>query len=135
MPAQAALPSLFTLDGSGTGQGAILNGNGSLNLHTNPARRGTIVTLFGTGGGLTITPPVDGSVVSGNGLALAENVTVEIGGVPADILWAGNPPGVVYGVLQINLRLPFGGLQPGPASVVISVGDSKSADAATVASQ
>ena len=135
VPAQAALPSLFTLDGSGKGQGAILNGNGTLNLHTNPARRGTIVTLFGTGGGLTITPPADGSVVSGNGLALAENVTVEIGGVPADILWAGNPPGVVYGVLQINLRLPFGGLQPGPASVVISVGDSKSADAATVAIQ
>ncbi len=135
VPAQAALPSLFTLDSSGKGQGAILNGNGTLNSQTNPARRGTIVTLFGTGGGLTITPPVDGSVVAGKGLALAGDVAVEIGGVPADILWAGSPPGVVYGVLQINLRLPFGGLQPGPASVVISVGESKSGDAATVAIQ
>ncbi len=105
VPAQAALPSLFTLDSSGKGQGAILNGNGTLNSQTNPARRGTIVTLFGTGGGLTITPPVDGSVVAGKGLALAGDVAVEIGGVPADILWAGSPPGVVYGVLQIQSTL------------------------------
>ncbi len=135
IPVQAAAPSLFTLDGSGRGQGAFLNGNGTLNSHTNPARRGTIVTLFGTGGGLTITPPVDGKVVAGNGLALAGDVSVEIGGVPAEILWAGSPPGVVYGVLQINLRLPFGGLQPGPASVVVSVGDIESGDAVTVALQ
>ncbi len=44
VPVQSATPAVFALDGSGGGQGAILNQDGSVNTRTNPA-----VARFGSG--------------------------------------------------------------------------------------
>ena len=44
-------PALFTLVGSGAGPAAALNQDNSLNSAANPAKRGDVIILFGTGGG------------------------------------------------------------------------------------
>ena len=61
----AAAPALFTTDSSGKGQGAILNQDGSANGPTNPAAKGSIVVLFGTGEGL-ITHTFDSAAPNQN---------------------------------------------------------------------
>ena len=49
-----ASPGLFSVDGSGLGQGYIQNADGSLNTPTNPATPGDRITIFATGvGGVT----------------------------------------------------------------------------------
>ena len=57
VPAQLGL---FSANSQGSGQGAVLNQNNSLNSSTNPARRGEIVVLYGTGEGQTAPPGIDG---------------------------------------------------------------------------
>lgn len=49
VPVTDLAPALFTLDGSGSGGAAAINQNGTVNTKTNPAHRGDIITLFGTG--------------------------------------------------------------------------------------
>ncbi len=49
-PVLTSRPGVFSVDGSGQGQGTILNENGSPNSPTNPAARGSIITLYATGG-------------------------------------------------------------------------------------
>ena len=46
-----ARPALFTADSSGSGFAAALNQDGSVNSPANPARKGAVMVLFGTGGG------------------------------------------------------------------------------------
>jgi hypothetical protein len=43
---ESVRPQIFTLDGSGSGQAAILNQDGTVNGPQNPARTGSIVSLF-----------------------------------------------------------------------------------------
>ncbi len=50
-PAVAAAPAIYSVDGSGTGQGYILNSDGSLNSPTNPAAAGSKITIFAAGQG------------------------------------------------------------------------------------
>jgi uncharacterized protein (TIGR03437 family) len=106
--AQAA-PGLATSDASGFGPGAILNQDGSVNSQANPARAGSIVSLFGTGMGLT-TPdiPSGNLTLSTPYPALQSPVTVAIGGQPAEVLYAGSAPTLPSGVIQINARIPNG---------------------------
>ena len=91
---------------SGGGQGAILNEDGTINSSLNPAAAGSIVVLYATGLGQTDPPGVDGSVYASALPLLRSPVTVEAGGVAGDILYAGPAPGMVAGVMQINVRLP-----------------------------
>jgi uncharacterized protein (TIGR03437 family) len=48
-------------------------------------------------------------------------VTVQIGGQPATVLYAGAAPDLVAGVFQINVQVPTG-LQAGNQPVVVTVG-------------
>jgi uncharacterized protein (TIGR03437 family) len=51
-------------------------------------------------------------------------VTVTMGGIPvppADITFAGEAPGAIAGLLQVNARIPAT-LGSGPQSIVVSVG-------------
>jgi uncharacterized protein (TIGR03437 family) len=60
-----AVPGLFTLDLSGTGQGLILNADNSMNSDSHRAPRGSAVTALATGGGLTSPLSQDG-VITGS---------------------------------------------------------------------
>ncbi len=132
LPVLAAKPGLFSANASGSGPGAILNENGTLNTASNPAAKGSIVVLYATGGGLMNPPGVDGRPAPGASSLLLPT-TVTVGGLPAEVQYSGNAPGLVEGVIQVNIRLspntPSGsqpvvltiGGQSSPATVSLSV--------------
>ncbi len=65
-PFSSAAPGIFSIDGSGLGQGYVLNADGTLNSPANPALEGSKITVFATGvGPMTFTGPyaVTGSPV------------------------------------------------------------------------
>lgn len=129
----SAVPAIFTLDASGTGPGAILNQDTTVNSASNPASRGSVVVLFATGAGQTDPPGEDGQTASEILAYSALPVLVQIGGMQAEVLYAGGAPGLIAGVLQINCRVPEG-VTPGmSAPVVITVGGIDSPAGVTVA--
>ena len=132
VPVAPASPAIFSADSSGRGQGAILNQDGSPNSAANPADRSSIVVLFCTGEGQTDPPGVDGRLANGVYPKPKLPVTATIGGVPAEILYAGAAPTLVAGVLQINVRVP-GGIPPGPAPVNVTIGNLGTPSGVTVA--
>jgi uncharacterized protein (TIGR03437 family) len=121
-----AAPAVFASDGTGGGQGAILNEDSSPNSWDDPADPGSIVVLYATGAGQTDPPGEDGKITSD--LPYPKPllpVRVFIDNQPAEVLYAGAAPGLVQGVLQINARLPAG-VAEGGVTVTIQVGDALS---------
>lgn len=51
VPAAAASPGIYSVDGSGVGQGYILNADGTRNSQSNPAAPGSAITILATGVG------------------------------------------------------------------------------------
>ena len=116
LPSQvvSAAPGIFTT-GNGTGQAAAVNQDGTLNSASNPAARGSIVSLYATGQGQA-----------------AGAVSLKIGLYPAQLLYAGPAPGFP-GLMQINAQVPAGFLPPGIQPVVLSVGSATSQAGVTIA--
>ena len=124
VPVLPSRPGIFSLDGSGQGQGAILNEDGSLNSPSNPAQRGSVVTLYATGGGEAAPGVADGQILS-NVLprtSLPVSVFFDLGNnerqVQAkrgEVLYAGGVPGSVTGFLQISVRVPSNAVTTGTA--------------------
>jgi uncharacterized protein (TIGR03437 family) len=122
IPVADSVPAFFTADGSGNGPGAILNEDRSLNSASNPAARGSVVALYGTGAGQTDPAGVDGLLaVEALPLTLL-HVSVTIDGKAAQVLYAGAAPGLVAGIVQVNIRVPDG-IRSGAVPVVLHVGD------------
>ena len=105
------------MDGSGTGQAAAINQDGSLNSESNPAPRGSIVSIYATGQGF------------GTGA-----ITFTVGGYQAPLPYAGPAPGFA-GLMQINAQIPGGFLAPGIQPVLLSIGGAKSRVGVTIAIQ
>jgi uncharacterized protein (TIGR03437 family) len=97
---QPASPALFTGNGQGIGQAAILNQDYSFNGPSNPARPGSFVMVYGTGFGKVLPPGADGLSL------LASGVSASVGGVPVEVTYAGLAAGATPGLQQINLHLP-----------------------------
>ena len=120
-----AVPAIFTADASGKGQAAALNQDNTVNGVSNPAAVGSVVAMYGTGGGMLTTDALP---------RLTLPVTATVGGVPAIVYYAGVAPGLVEGAMQINVLIPVGA-SAGPAvPVVVIVGD-KSSVPVTIAVQ
>jgi len=103
----AATPGIFSADGSGAGAGVVVNQDGNVNSMQRPAPPGSVVTLYATGAGLVSPLAPDGSVVTAGGLPQTSSpITATVGGAAAEVLYAGGSPGLVQGVLQVNLRIP-----------------------------
>ena len=132
VPVTATSPGLFSADSSGTGPGAILNQDNSLNSAANPAPSGTVVQLFGTGSGALSGGVTDGQIISVPLPQLMASVTATIGGLPAKVNYAGPAPSLIAGVLQVNLEVPMG-LAAGPQPVLLKVGGVSTQDRLTVA--
>jgi uncharacterized protein (TIGR03437 family) len=60
-------------------------------------------------------------------------VLAKVGGQIADVLYSGGAPGIVEGVIQVNLRIPFASPTGAAVSLVLSIGDSNSQPGITVA--
>jgi uncharacterized protein (TIGR03437 family) len=118
-------PGIYSANSSGSGQGAILNENFSVNSPANPESAGHYIQIYGTGEGQTSPQGVDGLITSVQRLPTPNlPVTVTIGGldVPlSDIAYAGEAPLIVSGVIQVNAKIPAG-VGPGAVPVVIKVG-------------
>jgi uncharacterized protein (TIGR03437 family) len=125
----AAAPGIFSANGSGSGPGSILNQDYSINSPANPAQAGSIIMVYGTGGGATNPASIDGSITT-SATSLAANVSVTIGGQSANVLYAGNAGGEVAGAMQINVQLPAG--VTGQVPVVVTEGGQTSQATVTV---
>ena len=126
LPVMPAVPGLFTADHSGKGEGAILNQDASVNSTSNPAAQGSIIVLYGTGGGQTNPASIDGGFNPLNAEGtLALGVTVTVGGQNAQVEYAGPALSLVDGVMQINVQLPSG-IASGAGPVVVKVGTASS---------
>jgi uncharacterized protein (TIGR03437 family) len=128
----ASAPAIFTANATGKGQAAALNADGSYNDAAHPAPAGSTLTLFATGEGQTSPGGVDGKPVTTPLPKPLLTVTVQIGGVPAEVAYAGGAPGEVAGVMQLNVRVPAG-LGAGSVPIVVQVGTATSRPDVTIA--
>ena len=126
-------PGLFTSNGSGRGQAAVLNQDGTVNSVSNPAGPSSILVLFATGEGQTFGSGQDGRIIATDVRKPLLPVGVTVGGVPVEVLYAGSAPGLVSGALQVNVKLnsqvPAGGALP----VEVKIGNAGSQAGTTVA--
>jgi uncharacterized protein (TIGR03437 family) len=128
------IPAIFTLNGSGAGQAAAINNkDGSINGAARPAKAGDYVQLYITGAGQTNPAGTDGLINAGPGPVPKGEVKVTIGGLPANVNFAGGAPGAVAGVLQVNAQIPSGVTAGGAVPVVVQVGTSNSQPGVTIA--
>jgi uncharacterized protein (TIGR03437 family) len=130
----SSVPGLFAADASGKGQGAFSNSDGRPNSAANPAVKGSIITLYATGEGLTSPPGVDGKLAVMPYPVPVLPVSVTIDGIPAVIDYKGGAPGEVAGVMQINVRIPAAA-HSGNVPVSLTVGNAKSQGLVTAAVQ
>jgi len=117
----AVAPGIFTADASGTGQGLIYvtdaSGNASLADAGHPAAVGNTVTIYCTGlGPVTPAVPTGAPAPVGPPSSTVNPVTVTIGGVAANVLFAGLTPNTV-GAYYVNAIL----LQGTPAGDKVPV--------------
>jgi uncharacterized protein (TIGR03437 family) len=117
VPVLPSRPGVFSLDGSGQGLLAILNEDGSINSPSNPATRGSIVTIYATGGGERDPAVADGQILSDvlPRVSLPISLSFDNGpeydvNAPGEVLNAGGASGSVAGLLRINVRVPLGAL-------------------------
>lgn len=116
VPVAAASPGILTQSTTGTGPGAILNQDYSVNSSVNPAAPGDVVMVYGTGFGVLNPLPPDGqlaTVLATPGSA----VSATIDGVPAGVIYAGAAPGLINGAIQVNVTVPAGA-KPNPAAAI-----------------
>jgi uncharacterized protein (TIGR03437 family) len=133
VPVVAAKPALFSANSSGRGPGAILNQDTSFNSASNPAAKGSVIVLFGTGEGQTDPPGVDGRLANSVFPKPALPVSVTIGNTRVTQLsYAGAAPGLVSGVFQINVVIPPD-VPSGDVPVTVAVGSFTSQTGLTVA--
>ncbi len=132
-----AFPGLFTADSSGQHQAAALNGNLSVNTASNPAVKGGAVVLYGTGEGQTSPPVVEGTKVPlvAPFPQTPYPVTVTIGGQTASVLYAGETPGLLSGLFQINVAIPATAPSGPAVPVVVFVNGQQTQANVTIAIQ
>lgn len=128
-PVAAAGPALFTV-AAGTGPVAAIHRDSTYNSALNPAARGSIITFWATGEGLTTPAGATGRVAADPLPSPVLPVTLKIGGLPAEILYSGAAPGFA-GLMQVNGRVP-GGLAPGAHEIELTVGGVSSQSGVTV---
>ena len=111
-----------------------MNQDGSINSASNPASPGTFIQIYATGGGNTSPTSSTGSVAQ-SALNLSVKPTVTIGGIDAQVLYAGSAPGEVNGVVQINAVIPQSVASGISLPVLVTIGGVPSQPGVTVAIQ
>jgi uncharacterized protein (TIGR03437 family) len=119
------------MNATGAGPGAIENFDGSINSPSNPAARGSFVAVFATGGGQTAPPGLDGAFYKAAGSSPQLPVKAQVGGIDAQVSYAGAAPTFVQGTLQVNVLIPMNA-PTGETSLVVMVGDAASQPGLTI---
>jgi uncharacterized protein (TIGR03437 family) len=118
-------PGIYSQNAQGTGPGAILNQDYSINLPATPASKGSVVAVYMTGEGYTVGA-ADGAIATGL-LSPVLPVTATVGGIPATVIYAGTAPGIVTGAMQVNVQIPSNAPSGPSVPIVITVGTGTSA--------
>ena len=108
-----------SVDGVTNNYAAAINQDGTLNSAMNPAHAGEIVAIWGTGAGAACAmylAPADGTIIPGAGVQPALPVSMLAGNDSLEVDYAGDSPGEVFGLLQVNFRIP----QPLPSAAAAS---------------
>jgi uncharacterized protein (TIGR03437 family) len=110
VPVASSALSLFTLGSTGVGQAAAINQDGTINSPSSPAHQGSIISLYLTGEGQTIPAGVDGKPASLTDIGLIPTpvmlLTVLLSGQPSVVTYQGGAPGLVAGLMQVNVQIP-----------------------------
>ncbi len=124
-----AAPGVFMHQGAALA----LNQDGAINGPANPAKSGSVVSLYLTGQGPTSPSVPDGEAAPAAPFATpALPVAVTVNGKSVTPQFVGLAPGQA-GLLQLNL--PTGGLSPGPNEVWVGIGGAPSNKAAVYVGQ
>ncbi len=119
----ASLPAMNVNVAGSIGIFGVVNSDGSVNSVANPAKTGSIVSLYLTGLGLASYSLRDG-VISPSAIAAFTNL-VEVnwngGRTPLPLFYAGTVSGEIDGLGQINVELPAGAQNPALTVTVPSV--------------
>ena len=139
LTATAVAPAIFTLNASGTGPGAILNQDYSTNSPNNPASKGSYIAVYMTGEGQTSPPGVTGKITALSATPPLTPqpllpVTALINGQPASVVFYGEAPGIVSGVMQVDIQIPTNA-PSGNLPISVSVGVVSSQNGVTVSVQ
>lgn len=127
---RAAAPEIFT----NSGGEAIVNQDGTINTQANPAHTGDTVSMWVSGLGQTNPAGLDGSIPTAAGSTPVLPIMVQLQTVApfpdASVTYAGNAPGLVSGVEQVNFQIvaaqPVGEGPPYKATIVLYAGDATS---------
>jgi len=125
VPVASASPALFTYNN----RGLFLTPSFQIITPDQPAHRSDIVIFYASGEGTTDPAGIDGELVVD--LHRARSASVTVGGVAAELLYAGSAPGFVAGLLQVNIRIPDN-VPLGDAAVVLKVGSASSPAGVTI---
>ena len=118
-----ARPGIFTVNSSGSGQGAVTNPQGIIVDSNAPATAGDVVILYCSGLGAT-NPAVASNNLPPTAEPLARvttAVTATVGGRNAPVQFGGLAPGFV-GLYQVNVQIPSGVAPSGAVSLVLTQG-------------
>jgi len=129
----ASAPGLFTADSSGLGQALAVNqGLGSYNTSASPVSQGGVITLYATGAG-EVSPSVPDGFPNSAGFAhpLAQ-ATATIGGVAANVGYAGGDVGLPPGMIRLDIGVPVG-VTGNTVPVVVKIGSASSQPGVTIA--
>jgi uncharacterized protein (TIGR03437 family) len=118
----AFAPGVFTMNGQGTGQGAIVDSTYRLVNASNPATPGsTVLQIFCTGLGPVKNQPRSGYPAPSSPLAeTIDTPIVTVGGAPAQVLFSGLAPGFI-GEYQVNAVVPAAAPAGNDVPVVVSI--------------
>jgi uncharacterized protein (TIGR03437 family) len=126
-------PAIFVtrLLGQGIELAAVLNQDGSVNDPTHPAKRGDIISIFGTGQGPVTSPPADGDVPKNGTVSATGNLRVIIGTdytdqiplLPGEVRqpleFSGLSP-QYPGMWQVNVKIPLS-TAPGQTAIALQL--------------
>jgi uncharacterized protein (TIGR03437 family) len=109
---------------------AVINQDGTVNDPDNPAHTGETVSMFVSGVGQTIPAGMDDSIPQAAGHPPVLPVLVQLNFTFANVTYAGDAPGLVSGVTQVNFQVPqMANYSPGPpyqALMVLTAGTASS---------
>ncbi|HEY6346699.1 MAG TPA: PQQ-binding-like beta-propeller repeat protein [Bryobacteraceae bacterium] len=101
-------PGIFTIGETGSGQAIVQNADGSLNSPSNPAAKGSTISILATGAGQTTPTLPDGTIAPDDSSQPRLRITVLIGGIGGEAVSARVPLGFVAGLIQVDVRIPAG---------------------------
>ena len=130
VPLRPTSPGIFTFP-PGTTQAAALNEDFTTNSPSRRAGKGAVVMLFATGAGVLSPSVQDGTVVRDALSKPVHPLAVQIDGVDAEVTYAGTAPGLIAGVLQVNVRVPRT-VRSGVLPVVLTIAGAESQPRVTV---